>query len=447
MKVKTLAAVLLLALGVGAAAAIADTTGTASVCATATAPKVTVVAPATTAVYGGDTQTSCTTVTYTEPTATVTVTQPASTPTTPGTTTTTTAPSPPTGSTPGIGYLDESGHLTNVANPSIYSMMIGGPWGSDVSVLKGIPGRGLVYFDGTDVQTSYSTGVPYSQASANGWLLKDSAGNLLKNTTYGSYCADVGSAGYQRAWISNVESYLASHAGVDGVFIDNVLFDPKGDCGAYPSKYPTTASWDTAMVSFVSAVYSALHAKGYYVAENVGAYKSGDSTFNDGSSTVAWWQTIAPHTDGLTNEFYDETSTNLQLRTTGTAWYQQFDGWQRLIGIAQADGDDFIGLMYGAAGDTTAMTYGKASFLLEWNGGGSAFIYKIKGSTADATDPSWTKDIGQPTAAKVAVGAGYKRSYTGGTVLLNPSPTSSQTFTVNGTSYTLAPTTARIVSS
>lgn len=436
---------LLLAGGIVASAwAVGETTGTVSVCATATATAATHtvgVDGAGVATVGGDTATNqqCATTTYTIPTVTQTVTD--------ATTQTTTVSSPPTtGGTAGIGYLDESGHLTNVANPNQYSLLIGGPWGSDVSVIEGAAGRGLVYFDGTDVRTDYSTGVTYSQASSNGWLLKDSSGNYLVNSTYGSYCADVGSAGYQQAWIANVESYLSSHAGVDGVFIDNALYDPKGDCGAYPAKYPTTISWDTAYVSFAKAVYAALHAKGYYVALNAGAYKSGDTTFNDGTSTVNWWTQLSPYTDGLMNEYYDEASDGTdRLRTTGTAWYQQFDGWQRLISTAQNNGDDFIGITYGAAGDTNQMTYGKASFLLEWDGKGGQFIYKIKGSTADASDPSWTTDIGAPTAAKVAVGVGYERTYTGGTVLVNPSPTASQTFTVNGTSYTLAPTTAKII--
>lgn len=436
----------LVAVGVAAAVAVADvTTNTATSCATTNAATYTLVQPATTQTFGGDSLSVCATATATATGVTTTVPGPTTTVTTTVGTTTATAP-PPTGGKPGVGYEDETGHLTNVSNPDQFSILWGGAWSSDVSVIENAAGRGLVYFDGTDVKQSYSTGVPYSDASANGWLLKDSSGNLLENTTYASYCADVGSSGYQNEWISNVESYLASHAGVDGIFIDNVLYDPKGDCGAYPAKYPTTASWDTAMVGFVKAVYTALHAKGYYVALNAGAFKSGDSTYNDGTSTIAWWQQLGPYADGLTNEYYDETSDGTdRLRTTAAAWYGDFDQWQRLIGTAQSDGDDFIGITYGAAGDTTAMTFARASFLLEWNGHGSAFIYKIKGSSADASDPSWTTDIGQPIGAKSAVGVGYERSYTGGTVLVNPSPSSSQSFTVNGTNYTLSPTTAKII--
>jgi hypothetical protein len=176
---------------------------------------------------------------------------------------------------------------------------------------------------------------------------------------------------------------------------------------------------------------------------------------NDGTNTVVWWQQLGPYVNGLVNEYWAETANGSdQLRATGTAWYQQFDGWQRLVQTAQAAGDDFYGLTYGAAGDTATMSYGKASFLLDWNGGGGAFIY----ATTNNTDPgssAWTTDIGTPTAAKQQVGVGWMRTYSGGITLVNPSPSSSQTFQLGAsytspsgttlTSVTLQPTTAMIL--
>jgi hypothetical protein len=441
--------VALATLGVGASIAVAaTTTSTSESCATTTAPSHTVgVDGSPVATVGGDSLSVCATATATgsDQTETVTTTVPGPTTTVTTTVGTTTTPAPATGGS-GIGVLIESGNLGSVSTPDIYAQVVGGAWSSDVgTVISKVAGLGLVYFDGTDVKQSYSTGVTYTQASTNGWLLKDSAGNLLVNTQYSSYCADIGSAAYQQAWVANVKSYLTGHPGVDGIFIDNVLYDPKADCGAHPAKYPTTASWDTAMLSFVQAAYAALHPLGYYVEENVGAYKSGDTAYNDGTSTIAWWKQVGPYTDALMNEYYDETSDGTyRLRTTGTAWYQDFDGWQRLIGTAQNMGDDFAGLFKTSGLNTAAATYGKASFLLEWNGGGGAFDYSC-GDSCNPTNSSWTATIGVPKGAKFAVGVGYERSYTGGTVLVNPSPSASQTFTVNGTSYTLAATTARIL--
>jgi hypothetical protein len=308
------------------------------------------------------------------------------------------------------------------------------------------------------VNVNWSTGVPYSQAVANGWLLTSSSGSLLTNLgTAGNYIGDVGSSAYQQAWISNVLSYLSGHPGIDGIFIDDVLYDLKPMTGVEAAKYPTQQQWAAAMLSFVQAVGSALHAKGYYLAVNASGYIPGDANSDTGTNAVTWWQQLGPSVDGLMNEYYQETSNGTnQLRASGSSWTQNWDGWQRLVSTAQSMGKDFIGITYGAAGDTNQMTYGKASFLLDWNGGGSVFMY----GTTDGSDPTnsaWMTDIGLPTAAKQQVGTGWQRSYSGGIVLVNPSPTSSQSFqlpgsyrTTNGTtvtSLTLQPTTAAILTS
>src|SRR3954454_21076970 len=151
----------------------------------------------------------------------------------------------------GIGVVGYGGKLKNGASLNPCSMVIGSSWSSDTSLLQHAAGRSLTYFDGIDVAKSYTTGVTYSQAYSQGWLLKSSSGKFLLNAAYGTFCADVGSAAYQQAWIGNVLSYLAAHPGIKGVFNDNTVSDPKADCGAYPAKYPSTAAWSAAMLSFV----------------------------------------------------------------------------------------------------------------------------------------------------------------------------------------------------
>src|SRR5581483_4645140 len=153
----------------------------------------------------------------------------------------------------GIGVSALGGHLTGFASPGIYSTVFGDT--SVASTLASLPGRSLAYFAGVDVNVNWSTGVPYSQASANGWLLGDCSGNLLVNQGYpGNYVGDVGSSGYQQAWISNVLGYLAANPGVDGIFVDDVLYDLKPLAGTEAAKYPTQQQWATAMSSFVAAV-------------------------------------------------------------------------------------------------------------------------------------------------------------------------------------------------
>jgi hypothetical protein len=348
------------------------------------------------------------------------------------------------------------GHLTGDANPGLYSTVVGDA--ADASTLATVPGRALAYFASADVNTAWSTGVPYSQAAANHWLLTDSSGNLLTNHGYpGNYVGDVGSSGYQQAWIANVESYLSAHPGIDGVLIDDVLHDLLPLAGTEAAKYPTQPQWAAAQLSFVKAVGDALRGKGYYVALNASGYIPGDANSDDGTNTVTWWHQLGPYVNGLMNEYYDGTANGTnQLRATGSAWNQNWDGWQLLVQTAQSMGDDFFGVAYGTTGNTAAMTYGKASFLLDWNGGGGAFMYGV--GSAAGPDPgsiAWTTDIGTPAGAKQQVGAGWMRRYTDGVALLNPSATSAQTFQLGGSyttssgstlsSVTLQPTTGMIL--
>ena len=287
----------------------------------------------------------------------------------------------------------------------------------------------LVYFAGTDVNTQWSTGVPYSEAEANGWLLRDASGNLLVNQAYSDdYVGDVGNPAYQQAWISNVLGYLAANPGIKGVFIDDVLYDLTPLTGEEAAKYPTQQAWAQAMLSFVQAVGTALRAKGYYVLVNASGYVPGDPNSDDGANTVTWWQQLGPYVNGLMNEFYDETSDgNNTLRTTGSSWTQNWNGWQQLIQTAQGMGDDFVGVTYGPPGDTQAMSYGKASFLLDWDGTGGAFIYNSTGggtNSNDGRDPLASAvasdSVGRPLAAAQQVGIGWIRRYSRGIVVVNP---------------------------
>ena len=78
--------------------------------------------------------------------------------------------------------------------------------------------------------------------------------------------------------------------------------------------------------------------------------------------------------------------------------------------------------MHGNATETGKMMYGKASFLLAWNGKGGGFFWQSNSTSIDPWNPAWTTDIGTPTAARYQVGVGWRRDYSGGTVLVNPSP-------------------------
>ena len=317
------------------------------------------------------------------------------------------------------------------------------------------PGRSLVYFASSVICRPWSCGVPYAQALGNGWLLTDSAGQVLVSRSHPSNpVADVGNPAYQRAWLQNVTSFLKTHH-VDGVFIDAVFADLVPLTGEESALYPTQPDWARAQLSFMRVVGRALRARGYYVLANASGYVPGQHASETGASTAIWWRQLAPYVSGLMNEYYQQipTGTN-QLRSTGGAWTQDWTGWQQLIRVAQSHGRDFVGVTYGASGDTRTMSYGKASFLLNWNGRGGAFAYEPT-NDADPWSSVWTQNIGHPMARRHRVGVGYLRRYRQGIVLLNPSPSQVQRFSLRGrykapdggivTVETLPPTTGMIL--
>jgi hypothetical protein len=207
------------------------------------------------------------------------------------------------------------------------------------------------------------------------------------------------------------------------------------------------------------AVGPVLRAHGYYVLVNASGYIPGNDASDDGSSTNEWWRQLAPSVSGMLDEYYQELPDGSnRLRSNGSDWTQNWARWQRLITTAQSMGKDFVGLTHGPSDDTNLMSYGKASFLLDWNGGGGAFIYAPDDThNANPWNPAWTADIGRPTAAKQQIGSGWLRRYSDGVALLNPDPSNSQTFQLGGNyltpdghtvnQITLQPTTGLILTS
>jgi hypothetical protein len=156
------------------------------------------------------------------------------------------------------------------------------------------------------------------------------------------------------------------------------------------------------------------------------------------------------------------TGTNILRDNDPTVYWGNYNAELSKVDSAQSLGKDFFGGMeyHGETAATMAaeMMYGKAAILLKWNGKGGAFVWHASGSL-DPWNPASTTPIGTPSGAMYAVGSGWRRNYTGGTVIVNPNkPTGSAiTFNLGGsyitpggqtvTSVTLQPVTAMILRS
>jgi len=285
-----------------------------------------------------------------------------------------------------------------------------------------------------------ATPISYQQAQAHDaanpsdpWVLRKSDGSSLTMPGYpANHVVNVGSASYQQQWVANVLAMLRSR-GFDGVYMDSVLGSISGT-GAFPTLYPSDAAWETAMRDFVARVGPTLKSQGFYVLAN--AYEKGP---DDGSGDVHWWSSIAPYVNGLQSEYWEEVSTDAATPydTNPCCWTGHWLSWLGLADAAQSNGADFFAAGKGTATNTQLMSYLRGSYLLVWNGSGGGFSYTHEPADGnDPSNPAWTTFIGTPTGARYQVGVGWRRDYTGGTVIVDPDPSTPVTVNLGATYQT-----------
>jgi hypothetical protein len=301
----------------------------------------------------------------------------------------------------------------------------------------------LPYTSGTTVYPSWNSGVSYSEAVSNGWILRDRNGSPVANAAYGGYVSDIGDHAFQQRFIANQLSFL-KRSGNDGIFIDDVLTSPLGLGGTFPAKYPSNEAWENAMVSFVAAVGQALRAKGYYVLVNAGAYNPGDAPNQTLERYPQFFGRLAGHVDGLMLEGWMQSPSDGALRAVGPHWSQNWTAWQSLLSVTQAAGAEFFALTYGTSSNVQAMRYGRAAFLLDWSGRGGAYMYAIS-DRDDPYHPTWVRQHGKPVEAKIQRQPGvWQRRYEKAIVVLNANVTP-VTLRVAGSMFTIGPTDALLI--
>jgi len=177
------------------------------------------------------------------------------------------------------------------------------------------------------------------------------------------------------------------------------------------------------MTSFVATASTGLREEGLIVAANVAA-----------NPWTAWQRAygldIASHLSAYVREHYSrygDICGPFSERFAATAGsggppLGQLLAYDRDV---QAAGAHLLGIDYGyspaTAADLATAAYGRAVFLLAWDGrAGGAYIYRPCGPVDPASAP-WTLDLGAPTAAAVLTGDVYRRPYSRGLVFLNPS--------------------------
>jgi Hypothetical glycosyl hydrolase family 15 len=265
-----------------------------------------------------------------------------------------------------------------------------------------------------------SWGLSYCYANTNHpeWFLLNKTGQRAQYTDNGLYMMDMGSATYQQSWAKGAIA-TAKRDGFDGVYMDDVNLAPSHGTNGILAKY-TDAQYEAAVQSFVAAVGPMFKAAGLVIGANVGAANPWDTT------ALAESKQMAPHLSIYNHEFWLRFSGSPLM--SGAEWLTSIQMQEAI----EATGTSFTGLISSATTDTQAQRYARGTFLLGWDGKrGSALTYDPM-TNADPYSPEWTTDVGTPTGTRYAVGVGWRRQFSGGTVIVDPSSTASQTFDLRG---------------
>ena len=260
--------------------------------------------------------------------------------------------------------------------------------------------------------TQVPAGVSMAEAEANPeWFLRDTTGKRIEWCDFaGDWQMDVGSRSYQARWAANVAADMRAN-GWDGVFVDDTNASQSWHlCGRTIAKYPTDAAYAAATRSFLAKAGPALTSQGFLVIPNIYLPYS--------SSALSTWLDWISFTSGGMQEFWSKWGTTSTGHFGGADWTYR----QQFLGATQKAGKIFLGLSYAPNADVRSMRYARSTFLLDWDGGASAVLFE-GASGGDPTNVDWMTDIGTPRGARYPVGAAWRRDYSGGTVLVNPSAT------------------------
>lgn len=350
-----------------------------------------------------------------------------------------TPPPPTTGAPVGTWRIATNAILT-VGDPKRYQFITANAW--EHGRIAGFKAKNpdvemLVYkcISSTRSYTDDTTppagiGWTYANSQHPEWFaLGVNSGQRLEWPGYGGHWQmNVGNPAYQNKWAENVIAECQAN-GWDGIAADNANLFPYGE---WPASTPNASTFQAATRSFLANVGPKLRAAGIGFYPNISAH--GDTTTYGPSMWADWCQ----FTDGASREFWMKWGFDSSNIFSGNEWQSN----RNIMEAVQALGKRFIAITYAPRTDTRIMRYCYASFLLSWNGTGpSCFVFEGMPEDQDPWNAEWTKDIGKPTAAATPVSGGWKRTYTGGTVYVNPS--SSQTVTIDGRS--LSPMTGLIV--
>lgn len=239
------------------------------------------------------------------------------------------------------------------------------------------------------------------------WFLLDGSGQRISNGGSGFtwYFMDPANAGWQQFWASRVREARQSF-GWKGVFADNVEMSlgKFARDGQLPARYPSDASLQTAVVSFLAAVAPEIRAAGPLWA-NLIEY--------DGDLAVL--DRYLDHLDGAMDEGF---------AVDWDTGYLSPAGWRRSLQRSEralARGKAAMMVAQGPQADAARQQFSFASYLLTAGSSNASFRYTHYDAYRSAwLYPNYQIGLGQPLGPLYQVGSEWRRDYAGGRVSVDP---------------------------
>ena len=277
------------------------------------------------------------------------------------------------------------------------------------------------------------------------WFLTDQLGNRLNSSGYPwLWLLDVGNRAYQDTWAQNVIDE-AKAEGWDGIFMDDANptlryhLDP-----ARVAKYPTDSAWTGATRSMLENVGSKIRSNGLLAIANVCCARD--------YGTV--WKDWLPYLSGAMDETFTKWGNDPSV---GYVWDWGAGGWSAQLDEvreAEAQGKYFLGISHSGATDEKAASFGLTTMLLASQGRSTFALAEDYTNETHFPVYDRARRLGAPVAAYYRVGAAYRRQFSAGTVVVNPSLSSVRVdlgaayVAADGarvTSVTLGPTTGAVL--
>jgi hypothetical protein len=315
-----------------------------------------------------------------------------------------------------------TGHAAAISS-SGYGVVVLNRWDEGLipSIRAAQPGVRVLLYQDISSTRSYAcrddvddallpTGIGYCWAGDHHprWFLRDTLGQRVEWRGYeGHWWMDVGRRHYQSRWAKNVIAAL-SQGGWDGVMADNAISTPAYYLheGQQLRRYPTAEAYALATEQFLAAVGPRVQAAGFEFLPNIGgADLSAD--------LLSRW---LPFTSGVLREYWARYGTGDGPPFTG-------GDWERMIAqmdVVEGAGKTFLAVTYGDLSNTRLMRYAQASFLIAWSGEEGALFYRPD-AAVDPWASDWTVSIGDPVGSRMAVGTAWRRYFTDGVAVVNPS--------------------------